>query len=147
MNSERGNWPPVNTGAILANVNKVFEMKNINQLNKPTYLFLKNLDGFIAHYDIEGFKSYYTDLRELIHDLNPDFLTKDAQRGETNKDFGAFYGKTHNVSVAETKRGLAALSMEYKAEINAHFGKAERAEAVETVKRLVEKYHIRTGEL
>lgn len=43
--------------------------KNINKLNKRGYNFLYLASGFIAHYNLEGFKDYYTD-----NDLKTDIL-------------------------------------------------------------------------
>lgn len=35
--------------------------KDINKLNKTGYNFLYLASGFIAHYDLEGFKAYYSE--------------------------------------------------------------------------------------
>lgn len=42
--------------------------KDINKLNKRGYNFLYLASGFIAHYDINGFKSHYEDY-SLIDDI------------------------------------------------------------------------------
>jgi hypothetical protein len=43
--------------------------KDINKLNKRGYNFLYLANGFIAHYNLHGFKSYYID-----NDLKSDIL-------------------------------------------------------------------------
>lgn len=51
---------------IVANVLKA--CKDIEKLNKTGYDFLYQCNGFIAHYDINGFKAYYAD-HSLIDDI------------------------------------------------------------------------------
>jgi len=41
--------------------NLVAACKNIDKLNRTGYSFIYLASGFIAHYDITGFKSFYTD--------------------------------------------------------------------------------------
>ena len=48
--------------------NVVKAVKNINNLNKSGYNFLYLASGFIAHYDMHGFISEYSD-RSLKHDI------------------------------------------------------------------------------
>jgi hypothetical protein len=43
--------------------------KDINKLNKRAYKFLYLSNGFIAHYDINGFKSFYSDSNSLKQDI------------------------------------------------------------------------------
>ena len=43
--------------------------KDINKLNKRGYNFLNQAQGFIAHYDIEGFKHYYAHEGKLKADI------------------------------------------------------------------------------
>jgi len=142
-----GNWKPYNVKAILNNVNLVFKSRDIDKLNNPTYKFIMNVSGFIAHYNLQGFKSRYADLRELITDLNPEYLRSDAQRTETDTDFQVWYGETYNKSEADIKRGLADLSEQYKVEISAHFAKDERKAAIDTINLLVMKHEISYSEL
>ena len=62
-------WKVRNTKAIINNLQLVFKTGDIEKLNGSTYDFLYLLSGFIAHYDLYGFRAYYQDLRELIKDL------------------------------------------------------------------------------
>ena len=43
--------------------------KNIEKLNKTGYNFLYLASGFIAHYDINGFKAYYSEPVSLQRDI------------------------------------------------------------------------------
>jgi hypothetical protein len=52
--------------------------KNIEKLNKTGYNFLYLASGFIAHYDLEGFKAYYSE-----HDLQDD-IERNARSNQWN---------------------------------------------------------------
>jgi len=46
--------------AVIKNFQEVIENKDISQMNKELYEFLTLYCGFIAHYDINGFKATYS---------------------------------------------------------------------------------------
>lgn len=41
--------------------NLIAACSNIEKLNGPAYKFINLANGFIAHYDINGFKAYYSE--------------------------------------------------------------------------------------
>jgi hypothetical protein len=43
--------------------------KNIDKLNRTGYQFLNLASGFIAHYDLNGFKAYYDEPGSLQRDI------------------------------------------------------------------------------
>jgi len=43
--------------------------KNIDKLNRTGYQFLNLASGFIAHYDLDGFKAYYDEPGSLQRDI------------------------------------------------------------------------------
>jgi len=47
------------TTAVIRNFKEVIESRDINRMNKELYDFLTLYGGFIAHYDINGFKATY----------------------------------------------------------------------------------------
>jgi hypothetical protein len=47
------------TTAVIRNFKEVIESRDINRMNKELYDFLTLYCGFIAHYDINGFKATY----------------------------------------------------------------------------------------
>ena len=53
------------TLAVIKNFKEVIENKDINRMNKELYDFLNLHCGFIAHYDINGFKHTYRDPRNF----------------------------------------------------------------------------------
>ena len=118
MTQEKGNWQAVKTNSILKSAERIFKHNDINFLTNEAYKFIMNLSGFIAHYDLHGFRATYADVRELRDQLDNEFFLSDAKRDENDGDFKKWYGDTYNKSVAETKRGLVALTREYKDHIN-----------------------------
>lgn len=49
--------------------NVVAACKNIDKLNGTGYKFLNLASGFIAHYDLNGFKAYYSEPGSLQRDI------------------------------------------------------------------------------
>lgn len=60
---------PQNKNKIIKSIKLVFKNNDIGLLTKDAYRFVMNMDGFIAHYDIYGFKYHYQDLRLFAKDL------------------------------------------------------------------------------
>ena len=56
---------PVRTLYVVRNFRKVIESKDISNMTKELYDFLNLYCGFIAHYDINGFKSVYSPPKEF----------------------------------------------------------------------------------
>ena len=50
---------------VIKNFQEVIETRNIDKMNKELYQFLNLYCGFIAHYDINGFKATYRDPRDF----------------------------------------------------------------------------------
>jgi hypothetical protein len=59
--------------------NVINACRDITKLNKTGYKFLHLANGFIAHYDLYGFISYYED-----HDLVQDILDNQRSNQWTN---------------------------------------------------------------
>jgi len=51
--------------AVIKNFKEVIETRNIDKMNKELYEFLHLHCGFIAHYDINGFKATYRNPRDF----------------------------------------------------------------------------------
>ena len=60
---------PLNVKYINSNIKSVFEKKNIGLLTKATYNHIHLHMGFIAHYNLEGFKCTYENLEQFAHKL------------------------------------------------------------------------------
>ena len=104
---------------ILNNITNVFKSKDINKLNGSGYHYLYLLSGFIAHYDINGFKSHYTDLRTLINDI----LSSDAESDIKN------------------------LVLSFSDQINKEFSDQERKEDLNTIHLLMRKNQLKEVKL
>jgi len=75
--------------------NVIAAAKNINKLNKRGYNFLYLASGFIAHYNLNGFKDYYTkEGLPFDNDLKTDILEykqfnqfNNFKEGDSNFDY------------------------------------------------------------
>lgn len=68
MNKTIKKWK-INSSGIKKSLKAVIDKKDIDKLTKDAYHFVMNLSGFIAHYDINGFKSNYRNVGDLVRDL------------------------------------------------------------------------------
>jgi len=111
--NEAGNWKPLNSKAIVNNIEQVFKNNDINKLNKPTYKFVMNLSGFIAHYDLYGFQNYYQDLREFAKDLLNSCSELDADY-KLDDDFIKWYGRAYCQSGKEAIDGIREVVLKHQ---------------------------------
>jgi hypothetical protein len=118
---EAGNWAPYNTKSIVDNVKLVFKTGDINKLNGTAYKFITLHMGFIAHYDLYGFRDSYQDLNQLAKTLqtseysdNSNHNLEWANKCEADGDFSKWYGAAYNKSVANTIRGIVAAAREHR---------------------------------
>jgi hypothetical protein len=66
---------------------------DIEKLNFTGYKFLYLCSGFIAHYDLQGFKSYYTE-SNLVHDIFAyQFMNKYSNFSPKDKDYEYYMSK------------------------------------------------------
>lgn len=86
---------------IVSNILKA--VKDINQLNKTGYNFLSNCGGFIAHYNLEGFKDYYdfNDLREDIIKYSFSNHYKNFREGDNNYQYYKSKADTYNLILSK----------------------------------------------
>lgn len=88
---------------------------NIEKLNKRGYDFLYQCSGFIAHYDLEGFKEYYRD-NSLVADLEANYLQNQWRNYRTGERFADYYHSKRDIynailgnllAVEETRRAFS----------------------------------------
>lgn len=110
---KEGNWKPHNVRALEQNIALVFRTGDINRLKKPTYTFIINDMGFIAHYDLNGFQHTYADLDEFREKLqtseyshNLDYNLNWAAAYEGDRDFIKWYGQAYCKSVSDGIRRI-----------------------------------------
>lgn len=89
---------------------------NIEKLNKTGYEFLYFCSGFIAHYDLEGFKDYYRD-HSLIADIEANYAQNQWRNYRTGERFADYYHSKRDIynailgnllAVEETKKSFNA---------------------------------------
>lgn len=107
---------PLNSKTILNNIELVFKTNNITKLNKPTYHFLMNIPGFIAHYDLYGFQSNYSNVADLINQLSNTDLQWGIDHYSTYgiEQYGKKYGESNAIIYTE----LIKLVEKYKDQSN-----------------------------
>ena len=54
---------------IVNSFSKVFKTGEIDNLNKQAYDFINLSSGFIAHYNLFGFRDYYSNVELLKHEI------------------------------------------------------------------------------
>ena len=57
------------TDLIVSSIRKVFQTEDINNLTKSAYNFLSLSSGFIAHYNLYGFRGVYDNVNDLKREL------------------------------------------------------------------------------
>ena len=117
----KGKWAAINSSAIVNNIKLVFKAWDIRKLNGPTYRFIINHMGFIAHYSNAGFQDSYRDLNEFARTLmtseysrDPQYNAKWADRfGSTDPSYSSMYSRAYVESVATAIRGILAVASQY----------------------------------
>jgi hypothetical protein len=69
---------------------------NIEKLNKRGYDFLYLCSGFIAHYDIEGFKEYYRD-NSLVADIEANYAQNQWRNFKEGEKHAAYYHSKRDI--------------------------------------------------
>jgi hypothetical protein len=69
---------------------------NIEKLNKRGYDFLYLCSGFIAHYDLEGFKAYYRE-NSLVADLEANYSQNQWRNFQAGERFADFYHSKRDI--------------------------------------------------
>lgn len=54
---------------IVSSFRKVFQNNDIEHLTKAGYNYIYLAPGFIAHYNLVGFRDYYLDVKQLRYDI------------------------------------------------------------------------------
>lgn len=88
----------LNVKGIARSIEAVLKSGDSEKLTKDAYGFVYNMSGFIAHYDINGFRSTYSNTADLLRDLARSSDTTDADRYVRDGYFakgeqGAYYAQ------------------------------------------------------
>jgi hypothetical protein len=103
---------PINTQTVLRNLGAVLRTRDIAKLSRTGYTFLSLMSGFIAHYDLQGFRAYYANVDDLALDIAESCDLAGAERYITDSLFtskdAAYYRSKY-----ETLAGLRELVAAY----------------------------------
>lgn len=137
----KNKWKPMPIKSILASVERVFKARDIDKLTGPAYKALMNMSGFIAHYDINGFKHRYQNTSELAEAI---LNSMDAIRPNYWREghFVQNYGKEYCDSKADLYAGLATLAQKYSQELTRHDFEKSKAYEIEQARSILIKYGI-----
>lgn len=137
--SETKKWE-LKDKAIIKSLTAVFEKQDINELSLDAYRFVINISGFIAHYNIDGFKSNYQDLRSFADCLltssdvlRPDYYIDDKYFSEGAQ--AEYYAKKSAIL-----RAIPAIVNKSLADIEKNFTNMEREADLAEAKRLTAKW-------
>ena len=98
--------------ALIKNFKEVIEKKDINRMNKELYNFLNLYCGFIAHYDINGFKATYQ---------NPkDFAGVFIRHFDTQHQYYSGIYSCHQESYKDTGLTKAEIKREFERIVDQH---------------------------
>jgi len=100
---------PLNVKALLNNLNLVMKTRNIDKLNKPTYTQVSLMSGFIAHYNLYGFRDTYRCIGDLICDLANSADFRDAERYIRDPWFAEEYGTDYCQSKVDFYNGIVKI--------------------------------------
>lgn len=88
---------PRQTDLIVSSIRKVMNTGDIDNLTGLAYKFLMLSSGFIAHYNLGGFRDYYADVEALRFDI---------QRNQGNNQWGNFRPGEPDYSYYMQKRDI-----------------------------------------
>ena len=66
--------------AIIENIDTVLKTRDIEKLSNTAYKFVMNISGFIAHYNLNGFKCSYRNVDDLESGIRESIDTREHNR-------------------------------------------------------------------
>ena len=118
---------PYDVKNTLRNIELVFRYNDIDKLNKKGYDFLYLMSGFIAHFNIHGFKNAYRDLRDLLNNIESSLpIEKDVAIRDIKDPNHNSYGLPYCQSKLEIVEGLEKIIPTYKEKIEKKFREIEK---------------------
>lgn len=122
--------------AVLRNVAGVLKNQDMGLLHEPAYRFLITHCGFIAHYDLAGFKATY---RDHLDGFVQEFLEQGLGSWEVylNNSSSYLYDTSYRgVMLHEIVRDLLSIFQRYQDQTNTVAEARRRAQKVATLNRL-----------
>ncbi len=126
--------------SIVTSVEKVFKSRDIQNLSTSAYKCLYLMSGFIAHYDINGFRHVYKNTSDLARNILDSMDTKDAARYARDPWFANEYGTVYCESKTAVYSQLRDLAARYVEKLIAHDNKAARDSDIAYARELLAKH-------
>jgi hypothetical protein len=126
---------------ILNSLTAVFKNQDITELTPEAYKFVMNMSGFIAHYDIHGFRSTYEDLRLFAQDLLLSSDTTDHKRYLNDEFFSKGEQPLYYKQKAEVLKAIPAIVNKYIEDINTTFYEKQKTEELSIANAILAKYN------
>jgi hypothetical protein len=111
-------------------IEKVLKKKDLKYLTKKAYNFIILRCGSIAHYNIDGWRYYYRDLRDFL-----DFFLVKNEYGECLAKVSEL--DYWSVEDGEVLREIISTCNKYRDSIFSELDEEERKQSVEVAKRLL----------
>lgn len=122
---------------IVSNVKSVFKNADINKLRPEAYHFITLHMGFIAHYDIHGFRAEYADLRDFAANLQSSEMSGSR---DYNDNWAAELVRRGEHETAATIRAIVALARGEGQRIAPLFAQRQRDREVAVAEKIASKY-------
>lgn len=100
---------PSEVKSIVASFSKIFKTRDSGNLTKAAYGFIHIASGFIAHYDIHGFREEYSNVNQLRQEIfaNADMnQLSNFRTGERDYEYYMQKRDIYNQIVAIASEGL-----------------------------------------
>ena len=117
-------YDTLNLPTVLRNFEKVLVEKDSSLIGTQLYAVLMGYCGFIAHYNIHGFRETYRDLRDLISNL----LREDSMGLVwyiNNKSSYLYDTKYRGRYIADFVKGILDLARKYRDSVDTYFAGVE----------------------
>jgi len=127
---------------VIRNVENIFKSKDIDKMTKATYDVLYLMSGFIAHYDIGGFKCHYSNTSDLARDILSSTDAHDPERYIRDSFFSDSYGMEYCDSKTKVYTGLRILAEKYLPELEKADAEDARDSDIKLGRALLEKHGV-----
>jgi hypothetical protein len=125
--------------AVIKNFQEVIENKDIGRMNRELYEFLNLYCGFIAHYDINGFKAAYKSPRDFAEVFIRHFDKEHRYYNGTYPCHESPYKET-GMTKAQIKRELERIVNQHKKQIHGWADEEQRKERYALYLKLKEEF-------
>lgn len=128
-----GDTTQYNRERILRNVEQILEHRDIGLMNEETYRFISLHCGTIAHYDIDGWRSVYGDLRDFI-DL---FLVRNEYGKNLQEEIRTPRWQEDDFRpYAPIVQGIIDICKRHRASVSEYFDAKEKAQREQLIAEL-----------